>query len=48
MEVLLIKLSVLWVDLILIYLLGDVLRIYSGDFQAREIGMLGSGSEPEA
>lgn len=33
-----IKLSALWVALMLTYLLGDVLRIYSGDFKAGEIG----------
>ncbi|HMT19954.1 MAG TPA: DUF6326 family protein [Promineifilum sp.] len=33
-----IKLSGLWVALMLTYLLGDVLRIYSGDFKAGEIG----------
>jgi len=33
-----IKLSVLWAALMLTYLLGDVLRIYSGDFVAGEIG----------
>lgn len=32
-----IKLSALWVTLMLIYLLGDVLRIFSGDFKAGEI-----------
>lgn len=32
-----IKLSALWVALMLTYLLGDVLRIFSGDFQAGEI-----------
>lgn len=32
-----IKLSVVWVALMLIYLLGDVLRIFSGDFKAGEI-----------
>ena len=31
------KLSVLWVALMLTYLLGDVLRIFSGDFVAGEI-----------
>lgn len=30
-------LSGLWVALMLTYLLGDVLRIFSGDFQAGEI-----------
>jgi hypothetical protein len=33
-----IKLSGLWISLMLIYLLGDVLRMFSGDFQAGEIG----------
>ena len=33
MEAIQIKLSVLWVAVMLTYLLGDVLRIYSGDFQ---------------
>ena len=33
-----IKLSALWVALMLTYLLGDVLRIFSGDFNAGEIG----------
>jgi hypothetical protein len=31
-------LSASWVALMLTYLLGDVLRIYSGDFQAGKIG----------
>ena len=31
-------LSGLWVSLMLTYLLGDVLRIFSGDFTAGEIG----------
>jgi hypothetical protein len=31
-------LSGLWVSLMLTYLLGDVLRIFSGDFKAGEIG----------
>ena len=34
----LILLSALWIALMLTYLLGDVLRIYSGDFKAGEIG----------
>jgi hypothetical protein len=38
MEEVQIKLSALWVALMLTYLLGDVLRIYSGDFVAGEIG----------
>ncbi len=33
-----IVLSALWVALMLTYLLGDVLRIFSGDFVAGEIG----------
>jgi hypothetical protein len=33
-----VKLSALWAALMLTYLLGDVLRIYSGDFIAGEIG----------
>ena len=33
-----ITLSGLWVALMLTYLLGDVLRIYSGDFKPGEIG----------
>ena len=33
-----IKLSALWVAVMLTYFLGDVLRIFSGDFQAGEIG----------
>ncbi|MGD9093800.1 MAG: DUF6326 family protein [Anaerolineales bacterium] len=37
MEYVRIKLSALWVALMLTYLLGDVLRIFSGDFQAGEI-----------
>jgi hypothetical protein len=32
-----IKLSALWVALVLTYLLGDVLRIFSGDFVAGEM-----------
>jgi hypothetical protein len=31
------KLSTLWVSLMLTYLLGDVLRIFSGDFSAGEV-----------
>lgn len=43
MEDVQIKLSALWVALMLTYLLGDVLRIFSGDFQAGEIeGMQGT------
>jgi hypothetical protein len=33
-----IKLSGIWVSLMLTYLLGDVLRIFSGDFSAGTIG----------
>lgn len=33
-----IKLSALWVSLMLTYLLGDVLRVFSGDFVAGEVG----------
>ena len=33
-----IRLSALWIALMLTYLLGDVLRIFSGDFVAGEIG----------
>lgn len=38
MEAVRIYLSGLWVALMLTYLLGDVLRIFSGDFKAGEIG----------
>ena len=37
MEEIRIKLSALWVALMLTYLLGDVLRIFSGDFRPGEI-----------
>ena len=37
-EAMKIQLSGLWVALMLTYLLGDVLRIFSGDFKAGEIG----------
>ena len=37
MEKVKIKLSALWVALMLTYLLGDVLRIFSGDFVAGEV-----------
>jgi Family of unknown function (DUF6326) len=44
MEKLKIKLSAVWVALMLTYLLGDVMRIFSGDFSAGEIdGMQVSG-----
>lgn len=33
-----IKLSALWIALVLTYLLGDVLRIYAGDFKPGEVG----------
>jgi hypothetical protein len=32
------KLSAIWIALMLTYLLGDVLRIFSGDFKPGEIG----------
>jgi hypothetical protein len=38
-----IKLSLLWVALMLTYLLGDVLRIFSGDFKPGEIGGMKMG-----
>ena len=38
MEDVRIILSALWVTLMLTYLLGDVLRIFAGDFTAGEIG----------
>jgi hypothetical protein len=38
MEDIQIKLSALWITLMLTYLLGDVLRIFSGDFKAGEVG----------
>ncbi|HHY58295.1 MAG TPA: hypothetical protein GYA08_22985 [Chloroflexi bacterium] len=37
MDAIQIKLTALWVALMLIYLLGDVLRIFSGDFKPGEI-----------
>jgi hypothetical protein len=33
-----IKLSALWVALMLVYFLGDVLRIFAGDFKPGDIG----------
>jgi hypothetical protein len=33
-----ILLSAIWISLMLTYLLGDVLRIFSGDFKAGEVG----------
>lgn len=41
MEDIQIKLSALWVVVMLTYLLGDVLRIFSGDFKAGEMGSSG-------
>jgi hypothetical protein len=41
MEEVRIKLSGLWTALMLTYLLGDVLRIYSGDFVPGEMGEMG-------
>ena len=38
MDMMKIQLSALWIALMLTYLLGDVLRIFSGDFKAGEIG----------
>lgn len=38
METTRIKLSGIWVSLMLTYLLGDVLRIFSGDFDAGQVG----------
>jgi hypothetical protein len=38
MEQVQIKLSGIWVALMLTYLLGDVLRIFSGDFKVGEMG----------
>ena len=38
MEDVQIKLSALWIALMLTYLLGDVLRIFSGDFKPGAIG----------
>jgi hypothetical protein len=32
------KLSVIWICVMLTYLLGDVLRIFSGDFKAEKWG----------
>ena len=41
MEDIQIKLSALWIVTMLTYLLGDVLRIFSGDFKAGEMGSAG-------
>ena len=38
MEDIQIRLGMMWVALMLTYLLGDVLRIFSGDFKPGEIG----------
>ena len=38
MEAIRIKLSGIWVSLMLTYLLGDVMRIFSGDFDAGQVG----------
>ena len=38
MEAVRLRLSALWTALMLTYLLGDVLRIFSGDFEAGAIG----------
>jgi hypothetical protein len=43
MEDVQIKLSAIWIALMLTYLLGDVLRIFSGDFEAGEVGGLQMG-----
>ena len=40
MEDVQLKLSALWVALMLTYLLGDILRIFSGDFEAARTGGL--------
>ena len=38
-----IQLAAMWVALMLTYLLGDVLRIFAGDFKAGEIGGMKAG-----
>jgi hypothetical protein len=38
MEPIRIKLAAVWIALMLVYLLGDVLRIFSGDFEVGEVG----------
>ena len=38
MEAIRVKLSGIWVSLMLTYLLGDVLRIFSGDFDSGQVG----------
>ena len=45
MEDVRIKLSALWVCLMLTYFLGDVLRVFSGDFEAGEIGGMAGSQE---
>jgi len=40
MEAIQIKLAGIWTAVMLVYLLGDVLRIFSGDFTAGKIGSL--------
>ncbi|HQY93636.1 MAG: DUF6326 family protein [Caldilinea sp.] len=37
MDAIQLKLTALWIALMLVYLLGDVLRIFSGDFKPGEI-----------
>ena len=43
MEDVQIRLAAMWVALMLTYLLGDVLRIFAGDFKAGEIGGMKGG-----
>ena len=38
MEDIQIRLATMWIALMLVYLLGDVLRIFAGDFKPGEIG----------
>ena len=38
-----IRLAAMWAALMLTYLLGDVLRIFAGDFKAGEIGGMKAG-----
>lgn len=38
-------LSALWIALMLTYLLGDVLRIYSGDYKAGELARIKATQE---
>lgn len=37
MNMMMIRLSIIWIALMLTYLLGDVLRIFSGDFKPGEV-----------